>query len=183
MKPSQETTSVWNNNQVEPYFFACTNWIYGFLNGDHNMEPKMGPHLSLKTGTEKVKANSISMLHNTAWAACYRNADHFAISCMHALLQSRMLVIMFHEQVVSFRYKLSVFEDCLRILIARAMLEKYFELWCLMLYTKDALHCASSCYYWQSMLRCRHGKLQKFERLELFFFSIMQLQLTARQKM
>ena len=89
---------------------------------------------------------------------------------MHALLQSRMLVIMFHGQVVSFRYKLSVFEDCLRILIARAMLEKYFELWCLMLYTKDALHCASSCYYWQSMPRCRHGKLQKFERLELFFY-------------
>ena len=110
------------------------------------------------------------MLHNTAWAACYRNADHFAISCMHALLQSRMLVIMFHEQVVSFRHKLSVFEDCLRILIARAMLEKYFELWCLMLYTKDALHCASSCYYWQSMLRCRHGKLQKFERVDFFNF-------------
>jgi hypothetical protein len=62
MKTSQETTSVWNNNQVEPYFFACTNWIYDFLNGDHNMDPKMGPHLSLKTGTEKVKANSRASL-------------------------------------------------------------------------------------------------------------------------
>ena len=62
MKTSQETTSVWNNNQVEPYFFACTNWIYDFLNGDRNMDPKMGPHLSLKTGTEKVKANSRASL-------------------------------------------------------------------------------------------------------------------------
>ena len=109
------------------------------------------------------------MLHYTAWATCYKNADHLAVSCMHALLQARTLFIMFHQQIVSFRYKLSVFEDWLRILIERAMLENYLEWWCLMLYEKDALHCASSCHYGQSMHRCRHGKLQKFECLPLLF--------------
>jgi len=56
MKTTQGKASVWSPTRMEPIPVASTYWIYTSMNRDQNMDPKMGPHLGLKTGAEKVKA-------------------------------------------------------------------------------------------------------------------------------
>jgi hypothetical protein len=95
MKTTQGKASVWSPTRMEPIPVASTYWIYTSMNRDQNMDPKMGPHLGLKTGAEKVKANSRASLFSGALFRSKNGPKNRAIFWSLNLAKTRLTLTIF----------------------------------------------------------------------------------------